>query len=85
MTKKKTKAKAKGSLTVENDARGRQYDRREEKPIGEIVEEKIAEAEAEIVEIVAEETAIYQKAMKGEHIAELFSEEESSSATEEDG
>jgi len=75
MAKKKiTKAKAKGSLTVENDARGRQY--RRDEPIGEIVEEKIKQAEEEIVKIVEEEAAIYQRAMKGKHIAELFSEEE---------
>lgn len=85
MAKKKTKAKAKGTLVVENDARGRRYDRREEEFIAAEadfdekaqaeVDEKLAEAEKELVEIVEEEVAIYKKGMKGKHIAELFEEE----------
>jgi len=80
MAKKKVEEKltAKGTLTVENDARGKQYDRREESPVvSPDVEEAVDNLiKKELIEIVEDEVQIYQKGMKGKHIAELFSEEE---------
>ena len=80
MAKKKVeeKLKAEGTLTVENDARGKVYHREVEKPVvhSEDVEEAVETLiKKELIEIVEDEVQIYQKGMKGKHIAELFEEE----------